>query len=121
MRKLEMIVKLRVSTDEKSRWEARAQSQRMTLSDYIRASLDTVTVDRPAPQQRMTRKADPVLLSNVGRLGSNLNQIARWANTYKDAAEAAEVLLALVAVEQAIKGLTVRAKAPSKEESGNAS
>ena len=34
------------------------------------------------------------------RRGSNLNQIARWANTYKDAAEAVEVIAHLAAIKR---------------------
>lgn len=96
-------VKVRTSQDEKDRWEAVALSEEMTLSNLIRVRLNTVTVDRPPKKQRLTRQADPLLLSNIGRVGSNLNQIARWANTHKTAAEASEVLLALIAIENLIK------------------
>lgn len=109
-------VKLRTSHDEKDRWEAVALSQKMTLSDLIRARLDDVTVNRPPKKQRLTRQADPLLLSTIGRVGSNLNQIARWANTYKSAAEATEVLLALIATENLVKemaGAKTKAKGDS--------
>ena len=36
-----------------------------------------------------------------------LNQIARWANTYKENAEALEVVTHLVAIERALDTLTV--------------
>ena len=35
------------------------------------------------------------------RIGSNLNQIARWANTHKENAEALEVVADLAAIERA--------------------
>ena len=38
----------------------------------------------------------------------NLNQIARWANTHKENAEALEVVAHLVAIERALDTLTVR-------------
>ena len=38
----------------------------------------------------------------VARIGSNLNQIARWANTYASEAEAVEVVAHLVAIERAL-------------------
>ena len=40
-------------------------------------------------------------------IGSNLNQIARWANTHKENAEALEVIAHLVAIERALDTLTV--------------
>ena len=35
----------------------------------------------------------------VARIGNNLNQIARWANTHRSEAEAVEVIAHLVAIE----------------------
>ena len=42
------------------------------------------------------------------RIGSNLNQIARWANTHKENAEAVEVIAHLVSIERALGTLAVR-------------
>ena len=38
----------------------------------------------------------------VVRIGNNLNQIARWANTHAETAEAVEVIAHLVAIARAI-------------------
>ena len=43
----------------------------------------------------------------LARIGSNLNQIARWANTHKENAEVVEVVAHLVAIERALDTLTV--------------
>ena len=43
----------------------------------------------------------------LARIGSNLNQIARWANIHKTDAEALEVVAHLVAIERALEALTV--------------
>ena len=43
----------------------------------------------------------------LARIGSNLNQISRWANTHKENAEALEVVAHLVAIERALDTLTV--------------
>ncbi|MBC7201820.1 MAG: plasmid mobilization relaxosome protein MobC [Pseudomonas balearica] len=45
-------------------------------------------------------EADPALLAALARAGNNLNQIGRWANTYKSNADAVQVLAALVGIEQ---------------------
>jgi hypothetical protein len=39
----------------------------------------------------------------LARIGSNLNQLARWVNTYKRRAEALEVLMALTAFERELR------------------
>ena len=39
-------------------------------------------------------------LRQLARIGANLNQIAKWANTYKRAVEAVEVLTALASLEE---------------------
>ena len=41
----------------------------------------------------------------VARIGNNLNQLARWANTYAERAEAVEVIAHLVAIERAVAEL----------------
>ncbi len=40
------------------------------------------------------------------RIGNNLNQIARWANTYKWGAEAVSVVAHLSAIERALEPLS---------------
>lgn len=102
MRARTTVVNLRVKADEKEAWQAMAKDEGVTLADLIRTRLSTKTVDRDPIKRRAGRKADPLLLANIGRVGSNLNQISRWANTYKSAAEASEILLALVAIEQSL-------------------
>ena len=41
----------------------------------------------------------------IARIGNNPNQIARWANTYKTATAAVEVIAHLVAIERARRWL----------------
>ena len=41
----------------------------------------------------------------LARIGANLNQIARWANTFKAHAEAVEIVAHLVAIERALAAL----------------
>ena len=38
----------------------------------------------------------------VARIGSNLNQIARWANTYASEADVVEVVAHLAAIERTL-------------------
>ena len=56
----------------------------------------------PHAPQEPRRAAQRERVREIARIGSNLNQIARWANTYKDAAEAVEVVAHLAAIERTL-------------------
>ena len=57
----------------------------------------TWTAQAAAVERERTRQ--------IARIGNNPNQIARWANTYKTATEAVEVIAHLVAIERALAAL----------------
>ena len=91
-------VKIRASEAERAEWHAKARSAGLTLSDLVRRSVGRVrtwTVAHAEVERERTRQ--------VARIGTNLNQIARWANTY---ASAAEVVAHLVAIERVLAALT---------------
>ena len=44
--------------------------------------------------------AEKERIRQLARIGSNMNQIARWANTYKKRAEAVEVITRLIVLER---------------------
>lgn len=92
------------SEAERIDWKAQAAEAKLTLADLIRVRMATKKEGRAPKQKQVTRRADPELIRSVGRVGSNLNQIARWANTYAGAAEAAQILAALVSIDESIAG-----------------
>ena len=49
--------------------------------------------------------ADPALVREVARIGNNVNQLARWANTRKSGVEAVEVLVELAALDRSVMRL----------------
>lgn len=107
-------LKIRITLQEKLALQALAKSHGVTLADYVRRCIGpTKPVNREPKKAGEFRRADPMLLANIGRVGSNLNQIARWANTFKSAAEASAVITALIAVEQVLLS-TVPYRRPSK-------
>ena len=57
----------------------------------------TWTAQAAAVERERTRQ--------IARISNNPNQIARWANTYKTATEAVEVIAHLVAIERALAAL----------------
>ncbi|NOG58868.1 MAG: plasmid mobilization relaxosome protein MobC [Proteobacteria bacterium] len=70
------------------------------MSDLIRESLNRVRTwsqgDRQSYRERTIQ---------VARIGNNLNQIGRWANTYKNTASTIEVVSQLIAIERELKRL----------------
>jgi len=93
-------VKVRIDDAERAFWHEKAQASGRTLSDLIREALDRVRRWTPADKD-----AERERLRQLARIGANLNQIAKWANTYKAGADAAAVIAHLVAIEGAISAL----------------
>lgn len=89
------LLTIRVSSSELARWQARAAGSGLVLSDFVRQLLDS-----HQPKRRRAATADPALLATLGRLNSNINQLARWANTHKSKAEAVPLLAALAAIDK---------------------
>lgn len=85
-------IKMRVTPDEKRLIESKASAQGQTVTDFLRQrALDYRLRQSPLEKERIRQLA---------RIGSNMNQIARWANTYKQRAEAVEVITRLILLER---------------------
>lgn len=88
-------IKLRVTPAEKEAIVVKASSQGQTVTDFIRQrALDYRLRHTPLEKERIRQ---------VARIGANLNQLARWANTHKSRAEIVDVLAALVSLEQVLR------------------
>ena len=95
-------VKVRASEAERAEWHAKPRSAGLTLSDLVRRSIGrarTWTVAHAEVERERTRE--------LARIGNNLNQIARWANTHKGAIEAVEVIGHLIAIKRALAALAL--------------
>ena len=85
-------IKMRVTPDEKRLIESKASALGQTVTDFLRQrALDYRLRQSPLEKERIRQLA---------RIGSNMNQIARWANTYKKRAEAVEVITRLILLER---------------------
>ncbi|MBQ3612760.1 MAG: plasmid mobilization relaxosome protein MobC [Bacteroidales bacterium] len=85
-------IKMRVTPDEKKLIESKASAQGQTVTDFLRQrALDYRLRISPLEKERIRQLA---------RIGSNMNQIARWANTYKKRAEAVEVITRLILLDR---------------------
>ena len=88
-------LKLRVTPAEKEAIAAKAAAQGQTVTDFIRQrALDYRLRQTPLEKERVRQLA---------RIGANLNQLARWANTHKGRAEVVQVLAALLIFERSLK------------------
>ena len=93
-----MRLELRCTEDDKRRWQEKADAAGVSLSELVRTALDKARV--PDKRGKAERTA---ALREVAKIGNNLNQIAKWANTYKTSAEAVAVVAHLVAIEQEVE------------------
>lgn len=99
---------VRVPEATAAAWRSAATESGLSLADWLRQVVDPSVrlVGRPTPRTRpkLTKPiaADPALLAAVAKAGNNLNQLARWANTHKSTADAAQVLIALSALERTL-------------------
>jgi len=88
-------VLVRLLPEEHDLLRANAKLHGMSMSDYIRQTCLSIRLRRTPEEKRRLRE--------LARIGVNLNQLARWANTCKRAAEAVEVVTALAALERRIE------------------
>lgn len=107
-------VVFRCTPAEKARLVGRAHDAGVSLSGLMREALGLVDARRRRPMP----KADPALLRELGRLGGNLNQVARWLNiasatgSHPDI-DALVVATKLVAIE---RSLTMLANPPGQDQ-----
>ena len=102
-------VVIRVHPEERDLLKLNAGLHGMSVSDYIRQTCLSLRLRRTPEERRRLRE--------LARIGSNLNQIARWANTYKDSLEAVEVIAALASLETQIESFAACATGEAGEES----
>ncbi len=88
-------IKLRVTPAEKEAITAKAQAQGQTVTDFIRQRVLDYRLRQTPMEKEHVRQ--------LARAGANLNQLARWANTYKSRAEAIQVLAVLLSIERSLK------------------
>ncbi len=105
--KLERSILLKLTPAEKLEWQEKAARAGMPLAVMIRQVMRGARLS-----SRIDRAFYAERTYQIRRIGINLNQIARWANTYKSSAEAIEVIEGLRAIEEALKEL---AATPDKE------
>ena len=93
-------VHARVSPAELADWRAKSAAVGVPLSDLLRQAMArtrTWTAAAAEVERERTRQ--------VARIGNNLNQIARWANTHASGFEAVEVIANLVDIARSVRAV----------------
>ncbi len=106
--KLDSYIKVRLSKQEKIEWQEKAARAGLPLSNLLRQAMKKTRTWTAADRSLISEQTREISL-----IGNNLNQIAKWANTYKSTAEAIEVIECLRAIESAIAQLTPSSSFPS--------
>ena len=90
-----VMVAARVTPAEHAAWQEKAAAAGVSPSTLLREAMArTRTWTAPALAVESER------IRQIARIGNNLNQLARWANTHKTAAEAITVIAHLVSFER---------------------
>ena len=98
---------IRATDAEKLDWELIAHAEGLKTSQLARYLLNNYSNGHGSNSRSASSKVGDFrsrqeFVRQVARIGNNLNQIARWANTYKSAAEATQVIASLARIESAL-------------------
>ena len=91
------MIAARVTPAEHAAWKRKAAAAGVSPSELLRramAQTRTWTAPARAIERERTRQ--------IARVGNNLNQLARWANTHASTAEAVSVIAHLVSFERSL-------------------
>ena len=92
-----VMIAARVTPAERAAWREKAAAAGVSPSELLRramAQTRTWTASARAVERERTRQ--------IARIGNNLNQLARWANTHASTAEAVSVIAHLVSFERSL-------------------
>lgn len=93
-------ITIRLTNSEKELWQDKAIQTGLSISELLRLAMNrtrTWTVgDRSLIQEKNRQLA---------RIGNNLNQIAKWANTYKSKAGLIETVEALGLIKKELSNI----------------
>ena len=92
-----VMVAARVTPSEHAAWRAKAAAAGVSPSALLREAMArtrTWTAPAMAVEGERTRQ--------IARIGNNLNQLARWANTHASTVEAVSVIAHLISFERSL-------------------
>jgi mobilization protein NikA len=84
-------IAVRVTEGDRQRITDKAQESGLKIGGYLRALALGSAGARAVKRPRVEREQLARLLGEIGKLGSNVNQLAKWSNTARSAASVAEL------------------------------
>jgi hypothetical protein len=84
-------IAVRVTKADRARIGEKAQESGLKIGGYLRALALGSAGARAVKRPRVEREQLARLLGEIGKLGSNVNQLAKWANTERSPASVAEL------------------------------
>jgi len=102
------VISAKVTPEEREKIKAIADAKGLTISEFIRKKLLDIEIPERITPERLARKNEIFrkYLSEINRIGVNINQIARYCNKYREID--ALVLERLIEIEESLKGLLNR-------------
>lgn len=93
-------LEIKISDEEKKELLLKAESLDISMSELIRKSAKRINAFSPENKKLALAKN-----RELNRIGINLNQIARWANTHKSKADRFVVVAHLLAIQELLEEL----------------
>lgn len=84
-------IALRLTVSDHATIDGKARAAGLSLGAYMRATALGSSGPRAVKRAPADRAAVARLLGELGKLGSNVNQLAKWANTQQTAPTAAQL------------------------------
>ena len=103
VKKLDTTIVVRLSKSEKLAWQEKSALAEIPLTTLIRQAMRKVTINSAIDQTLIAQQN-----IQLRRIGINLNQIAKWANTHKSSAETIEIIECLMLIEKSLKQLALQ-------------
>lgn len=100
---------VRCTKAEHSNIKAKAKTCEVTMSELLLKG-----ANHSRPFKIKDRKSMQAQTCELARIGSNLNQIARWCNKHKSSADAVQVIQVLIGIQNSLASFPI-AQAPQGE------
>jgi hypothetical protein len=84
---------VRLSAQEWASIQKQAGESGMVLSDFVRARMLDTVKENKKEYRKKNKKEYREVAEQIARVGNNINQLTRWANTHKSAAEGARMIV----------------------------
>ena len=94
--------KFRCTEAELLLWKAKAKALGIPVAKLLADALNGINT-----KSKVEHKVQQKQVAEVAKIGNNLNQVARWVNTYKQGATVIDVLVVLKQIEQQIHILLI--------------